>query len=128
MSGNGLFQTLGNVTVNPHSGLLVVDWVTGNMLQLTGRAQIVWVALAVSALAGVGVDRLARPGPVRLRGALVAMAWLVLIFTKALIFIIAIVGTASARSYGQLARGLILGLAGPFLALFAFFAAVSAYG
>jgi hypothetical protein len=58
----------------------------------------------------------------------IGLAWLVLILTQALIFIIAIAGTASARSYGQLARGLILGLAGPFLALFAFFAAVSAYG
>jgi hypothetical protein len=58
----------------------------------------------------------------------IGLAWLVLILTQALIFIIAIAGTASARSYGQLARGLILGLAGPFLALLAFFAAVSAYG
>jgi hypothetical protein len=58
----------------------------------------------------------------------IGVAWLVLILTQALIFSIAIAGTASARSYGQLARGLILGLAGPFLALAAFFAAVSAYG
>lgn len=58
----------------------------------------------------------------------IGLAWLVLILTQALIFSIAIAGTASARSYGQLARGLILGLAGPFLALAAFFAAVSAYG
>jgi hypothetical protein len=58
----------------------------------------------------------------------IGLAWLILILTQALIFSIAIAGTASARSYGQLARGLILGLAGPFLALAAFFAAVSAYG
>jgi hypothetical protein len=58
----------------------------------------------------------------------IGLAWLVLILTQALIFIIAIVGTASARAYGQLARSLILGLAGPFLALVAFFAAVSVYG
>lgn len=58
----------------------------------------------------------------------IGLAWLVLILTQALIFSIAIAGTASARSYGQLARGLILGFAGPFLALAAFFAAVSAYG
>jgi hypothetical protein len=58
----------------------------------------------------------------------IGLAWLVLILTQALIFSIAIAGTASARSYGQLARGVILGLAGPFLALAAFFVAVSAYG
>jgi len=58
----------------------------------------------------------------------IGLAWLVLILTQAVIFILAIVGAASARSYGQLVRGLILGLAGPFLALAAFFVAVSAYG
>jgi len=41
-SGNRMFQTLGNLTVNPRVGLLFLDWDTGNTLQLTGRAQVVW--------------------------------------------------------------------------------------
>jgi predicted pyridoxine 5'-phosphate oxidase superfamily flavin-nucleotide-binding protein len=41
-SGNRMFQTLGNLTVNPRTGLLFVDWETGSTLQLTGRAQINW--------------------------------------------------------------------------------------
>jgi predicted pyridoxine 5'-phosphate oxidase superfamily flavin-nucleotide-binding protein len=40
--GNIMFQTLGNLTVDPAVGLLFVDWETGRTLQLTGRAEIVW--------------------------------------------------------------------------------------
>ncbi|HMB04827.1 MAG TPA: YfhO family protein [Isosphaeraceae bacterium] len=52
-------------------------------IPIVGSARIpvrfhLWVSLAVAALAGVGVDRLARPGPVRLGPALVIMAGLVL--------------------------------------------------
>jgi predicted pyridoxine 5'-phosphate oxidase superfamily flavin-nucleotide-binding protein len=41
-SGNSMFQTLGNLTVDPRAGLLVLDWDTGAALQLTGRADISW--------------------------------------------------------------------------------------
>jgi uncharacterized protein len=41
-SGNRMFQTLGNLTVDPRTGLLFVDWETGTALQVTGRARIVW--------------------------------------------------------------------------------------
>ena len=37
-----MFQTLGNLTMNPRAGLLFLDWETGSTLQLTGQAQIVW--------------------------------------------------------------------------------------
>jgi predicted pyridoxine 5'-phosphate oxidase superfamily flavin-nucleotide-binding protein len=40
--GNRMFQTLGNLTVDPRAGLLFVDWQTGTTLQVSGRAQIVW--------------------------------------------------------------------------------------
>jgi hypothetical protein len=46
-----------------------------------------WVALAVSALAAVGVDRLSRPGPVRLRGALLAIGGLILVSIPILIYV-----------------------------------------
>lgn len=39
-SGNNMFQTLGNLQVNPKSGLLFVDFETGRTLQLTGHARV----------------------------------------------------------------------------------------
>lgn len=41
-AGNRMFQTLGNLAVDPRAGLLFLDWKTGSALQLTGRARIVW--------------------------------------------------------------------------------------
>jgi predicted pyridoxine 5'-phosphate oxidase superfamily flavin-nucleotide-binding protein len=40
--GNRMFQTLGNLAVEPRAGLLFVDWETGTTLQVTGRAHVVW--------------------------------------------------------------------------------------
>jgi predicted pyridoxine 5'-phosphate oxidase superfamily flavin-nucleotide-binding protein len=41
-NGNSMFNTLGNVTVNPHAGVLFIDFDSGRTLQLTGRASIDW--------------------------------------------------------------------------------------
>jgi predicted pyridoxine 5'-phosphate oxidase superfamily flavin-nucleotide-binding protein len=41
-SGNTMFQSLGNIAVNPRAGLLFIDFKTGRTLQLTGRARILW--------------------------------------------------------------------------------------
>ena len=43
-NGNSMFNTLGNLTVNPHAGLLFIDFDSGRTLQLTGRASIDWNA------------------------------------------------------------------------------------
>jgi len=40
--GNTMFQSLGNIAVNPEAGLLFVDFEKGRTLQLTGRARILW--------------------------------------------------------------------------------------
>ncbi len=40
--GNNMFMTLGNITADPASGLLFIDWDTGTTLQLTGHATIAW--------------------------------------------------------------------------------------
>jgi uncharacterized protein len=46
-SGKRMFPDSGDPDCQPaHTGLLLLDWETGNMLQLTGRAQIVWDAQA----------------------------------------------------------------------------------
>ncbi|MFI5718427.1 pyridoxamine 5'-phosphate oxidase family protein [Nocardia sp. NPDC051750] len=40
--GNSMFMTLGNLAREPRCGLLIPDWATGGMLQLTGTTGIVW--------------------------------------------------------------------------------------
>jgi uncharacterized protein len=41
-NGNRMFNTLGNLAINPHAGLLFIDFDTGRTLQLTGAASIDW--------------------------------------------------------------------------------------
>jgi uncharacterized protein len=43
-AGNHMFQTFGNLTVNPNAGLLLIDFEQGHTLQLTGKAKILWDA------------------------------------------------------------------------------------
>lgn len=40
--GNNMFNTLGNLAVNPAAGLLFVDFESGATLQLTGIADVLW--------------------------------------------------------------------------------------
>lgn len=40
-SGNRLYQTLGNLAVNPEAGLTFTDFVTGHVLYLTGTTEII---------------------------------------------------------------------------------------
>ncbi len=51
-SGNAMFNTLGNLTVNPSAGLLFIDFKTGSTLQLTGMAEILWDAETAARLTG----------------------------------------------------------------------------
>jgi uncharacterized protein len=51
-NGNRMFNTLGNLAVNPHSGLLFIDFESGRTLQLTGSASIDWNPERVQAFAG----------------------------------------------------------------------------
>lgn len=41
-SGNNFFNTLGNIELNPATGLLFVDFIRGDLLYLTGKAEIIW--------------------------------------------------------------------------------------
>ncbi|WP_280152952.1 pyridoxamine 5'-phosphate oxidase family protein [Piscinibacter sp. XHJ-5] len=50
--GNFLFNTLGNIAAHPQSGLLFIDHASGDLLQLTGRAEIVWGGPEVQAFEG----------------------------------------------------------------------------
>lgn len=51
-AGNDHFNTLGNLVLDPRAGLLFVDFATGGLLQLTGRATIDWDPEATAEQAG----------------------------------------------------------------------------
>jgi predicted pyridoxine 5'-phosphate oxidase superfamily flavin-nucleotide-binding protein len=50
--GNYLFNTLGNLALDPHAGLLFVDFERGDLLGLTGEVEILWDGPEVDAFAG----------------------------------------------------------------------------
>lgn len=51
-SGNSMFNTLGNIHVNPQTGLIFVDFDGGSTLQITGKAKILWDREVVSLFLG----------------------------------------------------------------------------
>jgi ferredoxin-NADP reductase len=51
-AGNNHFNTIGNLVLDPRVGLLFVDFSTGGMLQLTGRAEITWEGPTLEHLPG----------------------------------------------------------------------------
>lgn len=51
-AGNLHFNTLGNLSVNPRAGLLFVDFTTGDVLQLAGRAEIILDSPLIKAFEG----------------------------------------------------------------------------
>jgi len=40
--GNAMFNTFGNLEINPRAGLLLPDWTSGTLLHLTGTARVDW--------------------------------------------------------------------------------------
>ncbi len=51
-SGNCHFNTLGNLELNPRTGLLFVDFTRGNLLYLTGITEVIWSGTEISQYAG----------------------------------------------------------------------------
>lgn len=49
--GNFMFMTLGNLAVNPRAGVLFIDFDTGDLLTLTGRAEVLWDGELLNTLA-----------------------------------------------------------------------------
>jgi ferredoxin-NADP reductase/predicted pyridoxine 5'-phosphate oxidase superfamily flavin-nucleotide-binding protein len=62
-SGNLFFMTLGNILLNPKAGLLFVDAATGDMLQMTGEAEVILDSPEIAAFQGA--ERLWRFTPRR---------------------------------------------------------------
>jgi predicted pyridoxine 5'-phosphate oxidase superfamily flavin-nucleotide-binding protein len=50
--GNGFFQTIGNLMAFPRAGLLIPDFPTGDLLQVTGAAEVLWDGPEVTAYSG----------------------------------------------------------------------------
>ncbi|BAZ37633.1 pyridoxamine 5'-phosphate oxidase-related FMN-binding protein [Calothrix sp. NIES-4101] len=57
-AGNCHFNTFGNLELNPHAGLLFVDFERGNLLYLSGTAEVIWSGDEISNYAGA--ERLLR--------------------------------------------------------------------
>jgi hypothetical protein len=51
-AGNNMFNTLGNISIHPQTGLLFIDFERGSTLQMTGMAKIIWDAARVAEFAG----------------------------------------------------------------------------
>ena len=51
-AGNNHFNTIGNLVLDPRVGLLFVDFETGGLMQISGRASIDWDSPAVARHAG----------------------------------------------------------------------------
>lgn len=56
--GNNYFNTLGNIEMDPRTSLLFLDYETGDLLTLTGKAQIIWDNSEINAFEGA--ERLVR--------------------------------------------------------------------
>jgi ferredoxin-NADP reductase/predicted pyridoxine 5'-phosphate oxidase superfamily flavin-nucleotide-binding protein len=51
-AGNNHFNTIGNLVLDPRAGFLFIDFETGSLLQLSGRAAIDWDSEAVVGIPG----------------------------------------------------------------------------
>ncbi|UCJ14641.1 pyridoxamine 5'-phosphate oxidase family protein [Pseudomonas sp. MM211] len=81
-NGNLFFSTLGNILLNGKAGLLFVDFATGDVLQMSGDAEVIFESPEIAAFQGA--ERLwtfqarrivRRPGAVALRWALREDGW-----------------------------------------------------
>jgi predicted pyridoxine 5'-phosphate oxidase superfamily flavin-nucleotide-binding protein len=74
-AGNRHFNTLGNLLLNPRAGLLLIDFASGELLQLSGRTQLILEGPEIQAFQGaerlwqLQVERLVR------RPAALALRW-----------------------------------------------------
>jgi hypothetical protein len=74
-SGNLFFNTLGNFLLNPRAGLVFVDFRNGDLLQMSGRAEVILEGPEIAAF--TGAERLWRFTPQRVvrRPAALPLRW-----------------------------------------------------
>ena len=73
--GNLFFATLGNILLNGRAGLVFVDYATGDMLQMTGDAEVVMESPEIAAFQGAERLWTFRPHRVVRRCGVLALRW-----------------------------------------------------
>lgn len=73
--GNLFFNTLGNILLNGRAGLLFVDHASGDMLQMTGDAEILFDSPEIEAFQGAERLWTFRPRRIVLRRGALALRW-----------------------------------------------------
>lgn len=75
-TGNFLFNTLGNLQLEPRAGLVFIDFASGTLLHVSGTAEIIWDGALVQRYAGAQrvlrlqiTEAVLRPGALPLRAA-----------------------------------------------------------
>lgn len=71
-AGNRFFMTLGNILLNGRAGLLFIDFTRGDLLHLSGRAQVLET---VAAPAPIGAERFWRVTPERIVRRRAVLPW-----------------------------------------------------
>ena len=74
-TGNNFFNTLGNIEANSAAGLLIPDWETGRVLQMTGSAEIRWDVEARARLPGAKRVMAFKPSEVRSLSNIIPDRW-----------------------------------------------------
>ncbi|OCJ13175.1 FAD-binding oxidoreductase [Rhizobium sp. AC44/96] len=73
--GNLFFSTLGNILLNGKAGLLFVDFTNGDVLQMTGNAEVVLDSPEIAAFQGAERLWTFRPRRIVLRSEALALRW-----------------------------------------------------
>jgi len=74
-NGNLFFSTLGNIVLNGHAGLLFVDYASGDVLQMTGQAEVILDSPEIAAFEGAERLWTFRPQRIVRRRAALALRW-----------------------------------------------------
>jgi len=74
-NGNLFFSTLGNIVLNGRAGLLFVDYASGDVLQMTGQAEVVLDSPEIAAFEGAERLWTFRPQRIVRRRAALALRW-----------------------------------------------------
>ncbi|HEX6002185.1 MAG TPA: pyridoxamine 5'-phosphate oxidase family protein [Hyphomicrobiaceae bacterium] len=74
-AGNHFFNTLGNILANGRAGLLFIDFETGDLLQLTGDAEVILDSPEIAAFEGCERAWTVRPRRMVYRAAATGLRW-----------------------------------------------------